>query len=369
LLRQIAERTFDLLAADRCAILLMEEDGQTLAPRVVLERGGGEPKEAMQLSQTVLNEVLSKKKAVLSQDAAMDGRFEAAKSIVALAIRSAMCVPIMFDGEIHGVMHVDSSRRSNAFLPKDLSLFSAIANQTAVVLKNTRLLGEIQRETETRARLGRLLSPNLVEEVVNGALDLSPGGESRRAAVLFSDIRGFTSLSEKLSAADVTELLNEYFEVMVDVLFHHGGTLDKYMGDAVMGLFGVPKSDEDAALSAVKCGLEMQTALEGLNRLRLGRGEEALHMGIGINYGDCIWGPLGSRKTMDYTVVGDVVNVAARLCSEAGGGDVIISESVREACGSSIEVIELPPAYLKGKARPVPVYRVRKATASSGETL
>jgi adenylate cyclase len=360
LLHQIAARTFDLLAADRCAILLMADDGQMLVPRVVMERGGGEPSEQMQLSQTVLNEVLSKKQAVLSQDVATDGRFEAAKSIVALSIRSAMCVPIIFDGEIYGAFHVDSSKQSHAFMPKDLTLFSSIASQTAMVLKNARLLQEIQKETETRALLGRLLSPNLVEEVVNGKLDLSPGGEERNAAVLFSDIRGFTSLSEKLTASEVTALLNEYFEVMVDVVFQHGGTLDKYMGDAIMALFGVPKDDPDRAIAAVRCGLQMQAALRSLNRVRQSRGDEPLYMGIGINVGDCIWGPLGSRKTMDYTVVGDVVNVASRLCSMAGAGDVIVSQSVREACQDRVVVSDLPPATLKGKARPVPVYRVEQ---------
>jgi len=369
LLAQIASRVFDLLEADRCAILLMADDGQTLEPRVVMERGGGQPSEQMQLSQTVLNEVLSKKAAVLSQDAATDGRFEASKSIVQLSIRSAMCVPILFDGDIYGAMHVDSSERSNAFMPKDLTLFSAIAGQTAVVLKNTRLIQEVQKESETRARLGRLLSPNLVEEVVHGKLDLSPGGEERNAAVLFSDIRGFTSLSEKLEASEVTALLNEYFEVMVDVLFQHGGTLDKYMGDAVMGLFGVPKSDDDAAMAAVRCGLQMQAALRSLNRVRQSRGDEPLYMGIGINVGDCIWGPIGSRKTMDYTVVGDVVNVASRLCQMAGAGDVIVSQSVREACGERVIVSDLPPATLKGKARPVPVYRVEQEITPPERTL
>jgi adenylate cyclase len=370
LLRHIATRVFDFLAADRCAILLMAPDGETLEPRVVMERGGGEPVETMQLSQTVLNEVLSKKQAVLSQDAATDGRFEAAKSIVALSIRSAMCVPILFDGEIYGAMNVDSSKRSHAFMPKDLSLFSAIANQTAVVLKNARLLQEIQKETETRVRLGRLLSPNLVEEVVNGHLDLSPGGEERETAVLFSDIRGFTSMSEKLDAAAVTSLLNEYFEVMVDIVFQYNGTLDKYMGDAIMALFGVPKHDSDASMAAVRCGLQMQVSLRSLNRVRQSRGEEPLHIGIGINFGKCIWGPLGSRKTMDYTVVGDVVNVASRLCSEAKGGDVIISTSVLEACTGRILVDDLPPAKLKGKAKPVPVYRVQEEVSpTEAQTL
>ncbi len=358
LLAQVTRRIFDLLPADRCAVLLMHEDGSTLEPRMVMERSGAEPLDTMPLSQTVLNEVLTNKKAVLSTDAITDGRFQAAASIVALSIRSAMCVPLVYEDAIFGAMHVDSQQHSNAFSPKDLQLFTAIANQTAAALKNASLVQEIQKESETRARLGRLLSPNLVEEVVAGQLDMSRGGAKRNAAVIFTDIRGFTSMSEQMDADQVTALLNEYFEVMVDVVFQMGGTLDKYMGDAIMALFGVPKDDGDAAVHAVRCGLQMQVALRSLNRIRMARGEPPIKMGIGINIGEVVWGALGSRKTMDYTVVGDVVNVASRLCSMAASGQVLVSSSVRGQLGDGFHLTALPPATIKGKAEPVPVFDV-----------
>ena len=358
LLLQVTTRIFDLLPADRCAVLLMQEDGSTLEPRMVMERSGNEPLDTMPLSQTVLNEVIANKKAVLSTDAITDGRFQAAASIVALSIRSAMCVPLVYEDAIFGAMHVDSQQHSNAFSPKDLQLLSAIANQTAAALKNASLVQEIKKESETRARLGRLLSPNLVEEVVAGQLDMSRGGARRQAAVMFTDIRGFTSMSEQMDADQVTALLNEYFEVMVDVVFQMGGTLDKYMGDAIMALFGVPKDDPDASMRAVRCGLQMQVALRSLNRIRQARGEPVIQMGIGINTGEVVWGALGSRKTMDYTVVGDVVNVASRLCSIAGPGQVLVSSAVRGQLGEAFQTSTLPPAAIKGKAEPVAVFDV-----------
>ena len=358
MLRAIAACSFDLISADRCAILLMCEDGETLQPQVVMERGGGELRDAIQLSQTVLDEVISNRKAILCTDASADGRFESSKSILALSMRSAMCVPLLYEDELFGAMHVDSLQQTQAFSKKDLTIFTSIANQTAIALKNASLIQQVQEESEQRARLGRLLSPNLVEEVVSGKLDLVQGGEMRRVAMMFTDIRGFTQMSDTMTAEQVTHMLNEYFEVMVEILFKMGGTLDKYMGDGLMALFGVPRDDPDAALQAVRCGLEMQVALRSLNRTRENRGDRPITIGVGINIGEVTWGPIGSHETMDYTVIGDEVNVAARLCSMAPPGDVIISRSVFEEVGEHIRVQALEPAILKGKPEPVPLYRV-----------
>jgi adenylate cyclase len=368
LLKAIATRSFELIPADRVVILLMQPDGATLEPRVVLERGGGEPKDAVPLSQTVLNEVLRNKKAVLSTDAITDGRFQAAASIVALSMRSAMCVPLIYEEDIFGAIQVDCVERASAFTPKDLQIFTSIANQAASALKNASLIQQIQQETETRARLGRLLSPDLVDAVVRGELDMASGGERREAAVLFADIRGFTPMSARMDAQDVTTMLNEYFEVMVDVLFQNAGTLDKYLGDGIMALFGVPKADAQAPINAVRCAVQMQIALRSLNRVRQARGETPISIGIGINRGEVIWGPLGSRKTMDYTVVGDVVNTASRLCSIAPPGEVIISQAVRDGLGDTMLLEQLPPATVKGKTEPIQVYRVvgDKSAGGSG---
>ena len=364
-LRAIAERSFDLLPADRCAILLMSEDGRGLQPRVVMERGGGEPEGTLPLSSTVLNEVITNKKAVLSTDAITDGRFHAAASIVALSMRSAMCVPLIHEDDIFGAMHVDSLQRANAFTQKDLQIFTSVAKQAAMVLKNASLLGQVQRESETRARLGRLLSPNLLEEVVAGKLSMARGGEQREAAVMFTDIRGFTSTSEQLDASEVTALLNEYFEVMVDVLFQNGGTLDKYLGDGMMALFGVPKDDPLCCDAAVRCALRMLTAMRSLNRTREARGESPISTGIGVNFGEVIWGPLGSRKTMDYTVVGDVVNTSSRMCGIAPPDHILITQAVVQRLTGNYRLEELPAATVKGKAEAIRVWRVLADLESS----
>jgi len=168
-------------------------------------------------------------------------------------------------------------------------------------------------------------------------------------------------MSENMAASEVTRMLNEYFEVMVEILFNWGGTLDKYIGDAMMALFGVPRADEGGTLRSVRCAMAMQSGLRSLNRTREARGDEPLGIGIGINFGEVIWGPMGSQRTTDYTVVGDVVNTASRLCSLAPAGDVIISEAVYKLVIDSVKVDELPPTKLKGKSAPLQVYRVISA--------
>lgn len=253
-------------------------------------------------------------------------------------------------------MHMDSMLTTGAFTEKDLQLFQGIATQAAIAIENHRLARKIEREAATRAEFQRLLSPNLVEQIVNGALQLDQGGTKRQVTMLFADIRGFTSMSERTSPEDMVKTLNDYFEMMVDVLFNHGGTLDKYVGDEVIGLFGAPVSLPDAPLRAVRCGLEMQRALEEFNRIRETNGQEAIHIGIGINTGEVIAGAIGSSQTLQYTVIGDPVNIASRLCSVAKAGEVIISEYTMRSVQNDVLVEPREAVKVKGKSRALPIF-------------
>src|SRR5579871_302084 len=210
LLPKILDKSFDLLAADRGVILLVEPDGR-LVPRYVKHKNGKQSDEQIVLSSSILNEVAQAKKAVLSSDATMDSRFSGAHSIIMQGIRSTMCVPLLHSDELLGIMHMDSQIASNAFSEKDLQIFTSIANQAAVAIQNARLAKKIEVETATRAQFQRLLSPNLVEQLVKGDLKLEKGGELREVTILISDIRGFTSMSEKKPPSEIVAMLNEYF--------------------------------------------------------------------------------------------------------------------------------------------------------------
>ncbi len=211
---------------------------------------------------------------MLSSDATMDSRFSAAHSVIMQGIRSTMTVPLFHRDELLGIMHLDSMIATNAFAEKDLQIFGGIASQAAVAIHNSQLAREIEQEAKTRAQFQRLLSPNLVDQVVQGKLQLEKGGALSEVTLLFSDIRGFTSMSESRAPQEIVRMLNEYFELMVDVIFKYQGTLDKFVGDEIIALFGAPVAMENAEVKAVQCALDMMQVLSEFNRVRARRGPE-----------------------------------------------------------------------------------------------
>lgn len=353
LLQKIVDETFALIRADRAVILLYDNEEDQLQPRYVRQK---RENEEIRLSSSILDEVKNNKKAVLSSDAMVDERFKAAKSVIMQGIRSTMCVPLLVRDQLVGAMHMDSMLTTGAFTEKDLHLFQGIATQAAIGIQNHRLAKNIEKEASTRAQFERLLSPNLVDQLVTGALQLDQAGTEKEVTMLFADIRGFTSMSERHTPEEMVKTLNEYFELMVDVLFRHGGTLDKYVGDEIIGLFGAPVELDDAALRAIRCGLEMQRALEEFNRVREVNGLEAIHIGIGVNSGPVIAGAIGSSRTLQYTVIGDAVNIASRLCGIAKAGEVLVSDSTYEQVRDLVEADAREDARVKGKSKSLSVY-------------
>lgn len=355
LLQQIVDETFQIIRADRAVILLYNPDTDTLTPAYVRQKRADEE---IKLSNTILDEVKRNKAAVLSSDAMVDERFKAAKSIIMQGIRSTMAVPLLVGDQLVGAFHVDSMLASGAFTDKDLLLFSGIATQAAIAIQNFRLAKKIEHEAATRAEFQRLLSPNLVDQIVSGALTLDGAGTSREVTMLFADIRGFTSMSERHTPEEMVETLNNYFEFMVDVLFKHGGTLDKYVGDEIIGLFGAPVELADAPIRAVRCALDMLKALQEFNRTRASEGKEELRIGIGINSGRVIAGAIGSRLSLQYTVIGDAVNMASRLCSVAKADEVIISPSTMQHCHVYVIAEQREPVMVKGKSEPIQIWNI-----------
>jgi len=178
--------------------------------------------------------------------------------------------------------------------------------------------------------------------------------------VFFSDIRGFTSMSENMIPDEIATLLTEYFTEMVEIVFEHSGTLDKFMGDAIMALWGAPIKHPDAADRAMHAAIEQLDTLEKMNEKWAAEGRQQIGIGIGINFGDVFAGNIGSDRRLEYTVIGDAVNVASRLCSKAGPGEILISEPFYKALKEPPKVEALEPIQLKGKAQAVPVYRVKR---------
>jgi len=206
----------------------------------------------------------------------------------------------------------------------------------------------------------RYFSPNIAQVIAQQQDAGRLPSEKRPVVIFFSDIRGFTPMSETMSPDDIATLLTEYFTEMVEVVFEHGGTLDKFMGDAIMALWGAPMAHEDDADRAMSCALDQLAALERLNTKWKDQGRPELGIGIGINFGEVFAGNIGSDRRLEYTVIGDAVNTASRLCSSAGPNQILISEPFFEQLKRPPSVETLDPIQVKGKSKKVPVYRVKR---------
>ena len=213
----------------------------------------------------MLDTVVREKEAVLSHDASADARFQSAQSVIMQGIRSTMCVPLLHGDTVLGVMMLDSKLATHAFTEKDLALFETVASQAAVAVQNTLFAKRVEQEAVMRERFRRLLSPDIAEQVLSGQLEVKKGGELRETTILFADIRGFTSISESCEPQIVVDALNDYFERMVEIVFRYEGTLDKFIGDEMMVLFGSPVAHPDDPVRAVRAALEMQAALTAIN--------------------------------------------------------------------------------------------------------
>lgn len=215
------------------------------------------------------------------------------------------------------------------------------------------------REKEyIKSTFERYVSRPLAQQILKHKDELKLGGEEKEVSILFSDIRRFTTLAEALPAASVVQLLNDYFTEMIEVVGRHEGMVDKLMGDSVMALFGAPIPLGDDPLRAVRCAVEMQDAVEIFNRKRRDKGLPPVEMGIGINTGPVVAGNIGSSMRMEYTVIGDNVNVAARLQAVAKPGEVLVSEATFERVRDHVRATPMEPMTLKGKSRPVAIYRI-----------
>jgi adenylate cyclase len=235
-----------------------------------------------------------------------------------------------------------------------LALFGGVAWQYFV---------EGRAKRHIKGLFGRYVSKDVIDQLMSDPALARLGGQRREMTVLFSDIRGFTTASEKGVPEDVVRQLNEYFTAMVEVLFRHRGTLDKFVGDMVMGLFGAPLADPQHADHAVAAALEMTAVLDRLNETWTAQGRPTLDIGIGINSGEMIAGNIGSDTIMSYTVIGDAVNLGARLESlnKEYGTRVLISQSTLDRLTTPVNSRRVDEVTVKGKTRPVVVYEVRRA--------
>jgi adenylate cyclase len=358
------EVIFSATPADRVVALLADEgaDGEdnlsVVATRVRDETRAAQGRK-QPIGRTITRKVMRERQALLSQDAAADVEFAGVHSIVAQGVHSTICAPLIADTRVHGALYADRLDPFTSFTRDDLELVSAVAAQTAVAVENARSHARLAREEVARANYGRFLPEYVVQQILENPDSFKLGGVNQTLTVLFADIRGFTRLSENAPPERIVQLLNNYFTAMSDVIFAHGGTLDKYIGDGLMALFGAPTATPEDACNAVGAAVAMQRRMEGINEQLRAEGLSEIAIGIGLHTGVATVGYIGSERRSEYTAIGDTVNLAARLEQNALGGQILLSDAAsRAAEGAGCSFHPHPPITVKNRVQPVPIFEV-----------
>ncbi len=364
------DRLFDLILdlaiktmmAERGLLMLKDPMTGSLtvqASRDLTTESQAGTKSQLTISTNICSRVANEGQPILSMDAQSEARFQAMQSVMAHDLCSILCVPLKNkSGETIGVIYVDNRVVTGAFSEDSLELLSGIANQAVIAIENARLYENVQKETMARMNLQRYLSPNVVEDVMSQKEELTLGGRKVNCSVLFADIVGFTPLSQNMDPERVVQFLNEYFTAMSDIIFHYEGTLDKFIGDAIMAVFGAPVPTPKHARNAVAAAFAMQRETAKLREHAAKTGGLPFQVRIGVNSGEVVAGNIGSPSRIDYTVIGDNVNLAARLEPLAPPGGIIISEATYQLVKDEVQVKKLPSIEVKGRTGLVEMYEV-----------
>ena len=345
---QVFEILFEVTPCARGFIYRKNEQGEyeEVAAR---RRAEGEAGQPLPISQTVFEKVTRERVSVLLQDAQQAEQSLAPESILVNRISSVMAAPILGRRGLLGIIYADRQDVLETFSGDDLDLLNAVAVQTGIAIDTVVSHDRLQREAQARANLERFLSRQVVDQIMRAPHQIKLGGVRQVVTALFADVRNFTALSERSKPEIVVALLNRYFTRLSEIIFRHGGTLDKYIGDGVLALFGAPYVGEMDAVKAVRAAVDMQRSMAEFNRELVAEKLPEIEIGIGVNTGSAIVGYIGSENRLDYTAIGDTINTASRLESAARAGQIVISENTAQALDESFIIVPIRTTKLPGK--------------------
>ncbi len=355
--------------AQRGALLLQDERG--LTPRAFVPEDG-KPSFSLNLAR----QAMARRQAFIWR-LNIGESTEPFASVILHGTKCAMYAPLILKEEILGVVYVDNFETKSVFHDDDLRLLMAMASQAALFVKNQALQQELRRQEIVRSNLLRQFSPQVagrLEKMLKETEQWQLGGSrAEPVTILVSDIRGFTALSAQMEPDEVVQMLNELFGVCIPIIFQHSGTVDKFVGDSILAVFGSPEPDEQQWVNAVRAALDMQRAILAQRGNWQERHLPLYQVGIGIHTGAVLHGFIGATERMEYTVIGDTVNRATRYCDGAGPDEIIISPEVYERISELVEVIPKTVQTKHPEVEPdLPAYVVKawigKETASLPET-
>ncbi len=353
LLKEILAIVVAQTGADRGLLCLLDENRNP----VPIAAHGMQDEDSVRISRTVLSRVLNGRQGVLIQQKA--GEAQALKSLAEMEVYCTLCVPLWTMDSITGLISLDSTTPSKTFSSLDLDLLLAVAHQAALGIERDRMSRQVAAERHVRDYLSKYIDKQIVEQISARADVEDPlAAAERKVTILFSDIVSFTKMSESLTPTDLAKFIREYLSVMTDIVFANGGTIDKYIGDAVMALFGAPVATDDASACAVRTALQMKERIAGFSA----PGQKTpLRVRIGINTGIAIVGNLGSDRRMEYSALGDAVNVASRLETFARPNEICVDDTTYVETKDLFLYEQIGDIDVKNRAQPVPVYKVIKA--------
>jgi adenylate cyclase len=322
LLQTIVERLVAVTpGAKRGTLLVCDRDTNELLLKAHIPHG--EPA----VSMTLARKAIQKREGFIWQR-----EQDMSASMNESSCMSGMYAPLTWKGQVLGVVCVDGGRSVHFFHEDDLRLLLAVARYAGMALANHRLQEDLLQNAALLSRLLTNFSPKIQENLLKRARSgkLRLGGEKSEVTILCSDIRGFTHASASMDATDVVDMLNEYLGALVGIIFEHGGTVDKFVGDAILAVFGSPDPDPKQQENAIRAAIDMQARVDKLNTHRAARGVVTCKIGIGINCGEVLHGFIGAAERMEFTVIGDAVNKTSRYCDGAQGGEILISPEVHQ---------------------------------------
>jgi adenylate cyclase len=322
--------------------------------RVTRKRDGSTPDST--LSRTIVTRVMTERVAMLAEDAQYDARFGGAGSIRAMVnVRSFMCAPLWNRSDVIGVLYADNPQ-SKRFNAEDLDVFAAVANYAAVAIEQTRVAEQLRQEQQQRERLARYHSPAVVDRIVRGDVGEALEAQERDVTVMFVDLVGFTTRAERLTPLDTSRLLNQFFTRMAEHVFALEGTLDKFVGDGLLAVWGAPLPQADHADRAIAAARAMRASLAEMNREWP---EHPLQMRVALNSGVALTGDIGSPRRREFTVLGDVVNVCSRMESMVCRPDQIVaSRATIDRATAPATATPLGPFALRGRSGEVDVFEI-----------
>ena len=355
-LQEMLDLVMELAKATTGVILLKNTKG-TFSP-VVVRHSEALGKGEIPISDAVVAEVVQKKVALCVADVRDDARFANRESVIMYGVNQVLCTPMMHDGAIIGLIYLNRLPGMERNLEKLLDLLTSIAQLAASGAQQARLKAKVQSEEKLRRTLERFHAPDVVERVIKDLARTGGNGavEERTATVVFAEICGFNGLVERLPAARVVEVLNDFYRRMARVIFSFGGTVDKFVGDSVIAIFGAPYSRPDDASRAVRASLAMRRDFHEMVTQR--KPEERCGIRLGAATGRIIAGIVGSDARLDYTALGEAVSLAAALEASALPGQVVVDQATLEGIDKRFNVSPVGTRTVKGRPQPVEVFEI-----------